>query len=197
MAAPTKGSSALVAVGTSLAAYTQKTGGTATRSGTTATYTFTSHGLSNGDIAVIGGFPIAEFNGVFAVGNVVGNNFDVTLKQDPGANPSGSTGTLWKGVLGTPLDLTTKFDAFVIGRIINGATGPNPAARMAMGLAIANNDYDYIWREMILGSTANVGETPIALAIPPSALWANVVFYGATGQAVDVEAVAHYTATVA
>jgi hypothetical protein len=197
MAAPTKGSATLVAVGTSLAAYTQKTGGTATRSGTTATYTFTSHGLSNGDVAVIGGFPIAEFNGVFAVGNVTANTFDVTLKQDPGANPSGSTGTLWKGTLGTPLDLTTKFDAFVVGKITNGATAPNPAARMAMGFAIANNAYDYIWRDVILGSTTNVAETPVALAIPPSALWANVVFYGATGQAVDVEAVAHYVDGVA
>lgn len=64
-----------------------------TRSGQTATFTKTSHGLSNGDLVNITGATQTEYNGNFCVFNVSANTFDYTVTGTP-ASPSTGTATV-------------------------------------------------------------------------------------------------------
>lgn len=59
-----------------------------TRSGTTATLTLTSHGVTTGSIVTITGASPSEYNGTFAVTNVTANTFDYTMASDPGGSAS-------------------------------------------------------------------------------------------------------------
>lgn len=183
--AVTKNARTIIARGTSNAAFSQLTGCSVTRLGTTATLTKTSHGLSNGDKVLIQGFALEEFNGIFTVANAAANTFDYTIVQDPGANPSGTTGTVDKVTLGTPLDLSTALGALVVGGVQNGNTGPTVGAQLWMGLANANNEYDYLWqRVQTFDVTAN-GYYPFVIAADPSWMYVNVAICRNTAQAVD------------
>jgi hypothetical protein len=60
-------------------------------SGTTASVTHTTHGLSNGDKVAIRGANEKEYNGVFAITNVAASSYDYTMGGDP---DSPATGTI-------------------------------------------------------------------------------------------------------
>lgn len=176
---------ALIARGTSKAAFTQLTGCSATRSSTTATLTKTSHGLSNGNIVMIQGFSLEEFNGVFTIANVAANTFDYTIKQDPGANPTGTPATVDLATVSSVLDLHTCLGAIVSGILQNTTTGPTLAAQVWVGFATANNEYDYFWSQVINGDvTLNVA-TPWRQLISQSGIYVKYAIIGNTGQAVD------------
>lgn len=195
--AATKASAAIIARGTSNAVFTQLTGVSATRSGTTATYTKTSHGLSNGDKALIQGFSLEEFNGVFTVANSAANTFDVTIKQDPGANPSGTPGTIDKATVGTALDLTTAYAAHIVGGVQNTTTGPTIAPQVWIGISNSGSaEGDYIWRQYIAGSTTANDWVPFSFTPPQAAQRVNVAVCRNTGQAVDCFAQASYITAV-
>lgn len=195
--AMTKASSAIIARGTSNAAFTQLTGASATRTGTTATYTKTSHGLSNGNLVLIQGFSLEEFNGVFTVANSAANTFDVTIKQDPGANPSGTPGTIDKVTAGTALDLTTAYGGHIIGGIQNTTTGPTIAAQVWVGISNSGSaEGDYIWRVVTSGSTTANDWSPFSYTVPQGAQRVNFAFCRNTGQAVDCFAQASYITAV-
>lgn len=184
---PTKTERVLVSRNnTSKAAFTQLTGCSITRSGTTATLTKTAHGLSNGNVVMIQGASIGMFNGVFTIANVAANTFDYTIKADPGANPAGSVATVDLASVATVLDLSTKFGALVWGALQNGNTGPTLAAQLWMGMASNNAEPDYFaWRQIQNGDvTANVA-TPIALLISQPGMYVKFVLIGNTGQAVE------------
>lgn len=187
-----KTSATIIARGTSHAAFTQLTGCSVTRSGTTATLTKSSHGLNNGDKVLIQGFSLEEFNGVFTVGNVASGTFDYTIKQDPGANPSGTTGTVDKVTMGTALDLSSSYMAQITGQIQNGNSGPTVAAQIWIGEAQVTTpgEPDYIWRLLLEGSTANNGNTPFSFSTGPATRAVNLLCGRNTGQAVDVMALA-------
>lgn len=184
--AATKSSQAIIARGTSNAAFTQLTGCSVTRSGTTATLTKTSHGRSNGDKVLIQGFALEEFNGIFTVANASTNAFDYTIKQDPGANPSGTTGTVDKVTLGTALDLTTAYGAKIFGGIQNGNTGPGVAAQVWIGTASSGStDADYQWRQLAAGDTVANSWTPFSYVPAQADQYVNVAIARNTSQAVD------------
>lgn len=175
----------LIARGTNKPLFVQLTGGATTRSGTTATMTKTSHGLSNGDVVMIGGLLPEEYNGVFTVANSAANTFDYTIKQDPGASSAGSTGTIDKAVVSSVLDLSTALGAIVSGVLQNTTTGPTLAAQVWVGYATANNEYDYFWSQLINGDvTANVA-TPWRHRIDQPGMYVKYAIIGNTGQAVD------------
>ena len=57
-----------------------------TRSGTTATATFTAHGLVNGaQVVVTGAFPTL-YNGTYTISGVAANTFNYTMASDPGGS---------------------------------------------------------------------------------------------------------------
>ena len=60
-----------------------KTGGAITRSGNTATATFTSHGFSNGNNITILGCKQADYNGTFKISGVAANTFNFTVSNKP------------------------------------------------------------------------------------------------------------------
>jgi hypothetical protein len=60
-----------------------KTGGTITRSGNTATATFTSHGFSNGNYITIIGAKQNAYNGTFKISGVAANTFNYTVTGRP------------------------------------------------------------------------------------------------------------------
>lgn len=63
------------------------------RSGSTATVTHSSHGLSNGDKVWIAGASEQEYNGVFAISNVLASSYDYTVTGTPSTPETGATST--------------------------------------------------------------------------------------------------------
>lgn len=195
--AATKSSAVIIARGTSNAAFTQLTGCSATRSGTTATLTKTSHGRSNGDVVLIQGFSLEEFNGVFTVANATANTFDYTIKQDPGANPTGTPGTVDKVTVGTALDLTTAYSANIIGGVQNTTTGPTVGAQVWVGISSTGSaEADYIWRRVRLCSTTANEFSPFEYTTKTADQRINFAVCRNTGQAVDCFALASYVTAV-
>lgn len=187
----------LIARGTSKAAFTQLTGCSATRSATTATLTKTAHGLSNGNIVMIQGFSLEEFNGVFTISNVTANTFDYTIFQDPSANPTGTPGTVDLATVSAVLDLHTALGALVTGLLQNTTTGPTLPAQVWVGFASANNECDYFWSQLINGDvTANV-QTPWRQTLGMAVMYAKYAIIGNTGQAVDCSIYAEELTSVA
>lgn len=184
--AATKSSQTIIARGTSNAAFTQLAGCSVTRSGTTATLTKTSHGRSNGDKVLIQGFALEEFNGIFTVANAAANTFDYTIKQDPGANPSGTTGTVDLVTLGTALDLSTAYGGKIFGGIQNGNSAPGVAAQVWLGVASSGSaDADYHWRQLAAGDTAVNSWTPFSYVASQGDYYVNVAVCRNTTNAVD------------
>lgn len=185
MATATKTARTIIARGTSNAAFTQLTGCSVTRSGTTATLTKTSHGLSNTNKVLIQGFGLEEFNGVFTISNVTANTFDYTIAQDPGANPSGTPGTVDLATVGTAVDLTTAGGLWITGGIQNGTTGPTVGAQLWIGYANTSGEANYIWSRVLTGSVTANDWTPFAIEIPQEVMYVNLAIARNTGQAVD------------
>lgn len=187
-----KTSATIIARGTSNAAFTQLTGCSVTRSGTTATLNKTGHGRSTGDKVLVQGFALEEFNGVVTITVTDANNFTYTIKQDPGANPLGSTGTVDLVTMGTALDLSSSYMAQITGQIQNGNTGPTVAAQIWIGEAQVTSpaEADYVWRLLLEGSTSNNGNTPFSFSTGPATRAVNLACARNTGQAVDVMALA-------
>ena len=186
MPATKSSATTIIARGTSNAALAQLTGCSATRSGTTATLTKTSHGRSNGDKVLIQGFSLEEFNGIFTVANAAANTFDYTIAQDPGANPSGTPGTLDLVTLGTAMDMSTAYAAHVFGQLQNGTTGPSVAAQVWVGLSQVNTESAFRWQSVAAGSLTANDMTPINYTPPQSASFVNVAVCRNTVQAVDI-----------
>lgn len=187
MSATKSSNTAIIGRGTSNAAFTQLTGCSATRSGTTATLAKTSHGRSNGEKVLIQGFGLEEFNGVFTVANAAANTFDYTIKQDPGANPSGTPGTVDLVTLGTKLDMSTSYAAHVFGGIQNGTTGPTIAPQVWVGVSGADVEADYSWSQLASGDTIANSWTPVRHTPPQAMGYVNYAVCRNTGQAVDCE----------
>lgn len=185
----TKTARNIIERGTSNAAFTQLTGCSATRTGNTATLTKTSHGRSNGDKVLIQGFALEEFNGVFTVANATANTFDYTIKQDPGADPPGTPGTVDLVTLGTAVDLSAALALQVMLGLQNTTTGPTIAPQIWCGVANAANEYDYLWRMVLVGdTTANaINQTMMQFGGP--AMFVNFAVCRNTGQAVDCWAI--------
>lgn len=194
--AATKANVNIIARGSSNAAFTQLTGCSVTRSGTTATLTKTSHGLSNGDKVLIQGFALEEFNGVFTVANAATNTFDYTIKQDPGANPSGTPGTVDKVTVGTALDMSTSYGGQIAIGLQNPTTGPTIAPQVWIGTASSGSaEADYQWRPLASGDTTANSLTAFLLELDQAAMYVNIAVARNTGQAVDCWAIAsHVTA---
>lgn len=192
----TKSDATIIAKGTSNAAFTQLTGASVTRTGTTATLTKTSHGLSNGDKVLIQGFSLAEFNGVFTVANSAANTFDYTISADPGANPSGTPGTVDKVTLGTALDLNGSYDHTIFGGLQNGTTGPTIAAQIWIGYSLTSNEYDYVWRSVAAGDSTANSWTPFQISPPQNTQYVNIAVCRNTAQAVDIVMYASYISAV-
>lgn len=186
----TKTSATIIARGTSNPAFTQLTGISVTRTGTTATYTKASHGRSNGDKLLIQLFDIEEYNGIFTISNVTTNTWDVTLKQDPGANPAGTPGIADLVTLGTAFDMSTADSGEVLINIQNGQTGPTVAPEVWEGVAVANNEVDYTWRPLFSGSTTAKELIARVITLPQGRMYVNYAVCRNTGQAVDCFAIA-------
>ena len=172
-----------------LAAETSKTISSITRSGVTATLTASaSTGFSNGDVVYIDGVFPAEYNGVFAITNVGSpdTTFDYTMVRDPGASASVGSAVVWRGELGTELDLTTALGANLLGRITNDATGPTVGLNILLGSSNDSVEANFRWRSILTGDTGNLVGTEISFGIATASMYINVFAYGNTGQAVDL-----------
>ena len=146
---------------------------------------------------LIQGFSLEEFNGVFTVANSATNTFDYTIKQDPGANPSGTPGTVDKVTAGTALDLTTAYGCQIIGGVQNGTTGPTIAPQVWLGISNSGSaEADYVWRPVYAGDSLANSWTPFSFTLPQAAQRVNVVVCRNTGQAVDCFAQASYITAV-
>ncbi len=188
---------AVFARGSSKAAFAQLTGGTASRSGTTATMTKNTHGLSNGDIVWHRGSNLEEYNGIFTVANVAANTYDFTIAQDPGANVTGTPMTIDKVDVSSALDNRTGFGALLVFLMQNGGTGPTVAPTVLIGYSDTTNEYDYIWVPLAQGHTIASIEAQATAEISSHARYWKVAFGGNTGQAVDYSASAYLTASLA
>lgn len=183
---PTKTERAIVSrTNTSRAASAQVTGGTLTRSAAVANFNKTGHGFSTNDIVMIQQGASNLYNGVFTITVVDANNFTYTMKADPGVG-GGAIATADKALVSTVLDLSTKLGALVWGSLQNGATGPTLAAQLWMGMASANNEYDYFaWKQVQNGDvTLGVG-TSVSLLISQPGMYVKFALIGNTGQAVE------------
>lgn len=176
---------AIIAKGTSNAAFTQLTGCSVTRSGTTATLTKTSHGRSNGDKVLIQGFSLVEFNGVFTVANAAANTFDYTISADPGANPSGTPGTVDLVTLGTALDLTGSYAAELYGGLQNGTSAPGAVAEIWMGVSASSTESAFIWSRVAAGDLTANSWTPFRHIPGQARMWVNFAVGRNTTNAVD------------
>lgn len=193
--ATTNSSAAVIARGTSNAAFAQLTGCSVTRSGTTATLTKTSHGRSNGDPVLIQGFGLEEFNGIFVVANAAANTFDYTIKQDPGANPSGTPGTVDLVTLGTAVDMTTAYGGDVWGGIQNGASAPGVAAQIWWGLSATSSLEDYRWQSISGGDITANSWAPFNMSLTVGA-YNNFAVCRNTTNAVDCYLISNKTTAV-
>jgi hypothetical protein len=63
---------------------------TITHSGTTATATYASHGLQNGQSVIMAGATPGAYNGTFVISGVAADTFQYTMLTTPAANASGS-----------------------------------------------------------------------------------------------------------
>lgn len=191
MTTATKTKRTCIARGTSNAAFTQLTGCSVTRSGTTATLTKTSHGLSTSDKVLIQGFSLQEFNGVFTITVVDANTFTYTISADPSANPSGTPGTVDKVTLGTAVDLTTAFGGIAVGDIQNGTSGPGVGGQLWMGLAAASGEANYIWRPLLTADVTANALTPFQIPLDKGIMYVNFAVARNTTNAVDCNVEIH------
>lgn len=184
---PTKNGRSLVSrTNTSRAASAQVTGGTLTRTAAVANFNKTAHGFSTSDVVLIQQGASNLYNGVVTITVVDANNFTYVMKADPGVG-GGSIATADKASVSSVLDLTVAIGgALVWGSIQNGGTGPTLAAQLWMGMASANNEYDYFgWKQMQNGDvTAGIG-VPVLFALTQPGMYFKFALVGNTGQPVE------------
>lgn len=185
----TKTARNIIARGSSNAAFAQLTGCGVACSGTTATLAKANHNLSNGDKVLIQGFAYEECNGVFTVANASTNTFDYTIKQDPGANPAGTPGTVDKVTLGTRVDLSTANSLQVVLGLQNTTSVPTAAPQFWVGIANADTEPDYLWRLLFAGDTVANSLTQLVAQFGGAAMFVNFAVCRNTGQAVDCYAI--------
>ena len=192
----TKADATIIAKGTANAAFTQLTGCSVTRTGTTATLTKVTHGRSNGDKVLVQGFSLVEFNGVFTVGGAAADTFTYTISADPGANPAGTPGTVDLVTLGAALNISTSYACKIFGGIQNGTTAPTVAPQVWVGEALADVEADYVWRLLTGGDSVINSWSPFAYPPQASVQFVNLAVCRNTIQPVDCFALAsHVTAT--
>lgn len=185
--ATTNSSAAVIARGTSNAAFAQLSSNAATtRSGTTATLTMASTAtLATNDYCLIQGHDLEEYNGVFQVTVASGTTLTYTIKQDPGASSGTTVMTVDKVTFGTAVDMTTAYDGKVIGGIQNGNSAPGVAAQIWVGEAVASSSLvDYVWRPVAAGDVTPKSWTPFSYTLRPGT-YTNFVVCRNTTNAVD------------
>ena len=72
--------------------YNSKTGGTLSRSGSTATWSLTAHGFTDKAIVSISGWDQSEYNGLFEITRIDANSFSFTVSGTP-TTPATSAGS--------------------------------------------------------------------------------------------------------
>ena len=196
--AATKSTAAIIARGTSNAAFTQLSSNAATtRSGTTATLTMASTAtLANNDYCLIQGHDLEEYNGVFQVTVASSTTLTYTIKQDPGASSGTTVMTVDKVTMGTALDISTAYGGNVAGGLQNGNTGPTIAPQIWMGVSGSSTITDYIWRPVSGGDTTAKSWSPFIMSLPLGMSFVNFAVCRNTGQAVDCALQATYVTAV-
>ena len=187
--AATKASSVIIALGSTIAAFTQLVSNAATtRSATTATLTMASTAtLATNDYCLIQGHDLAEYNGVFQITVASGTTLTYTIKADPGASSGTTVMTVDKVLMGTALDMTTGYGAQVNGALQNGNTGPTIAPQVWKGVATTGSALaDYRWYLCTVGDTTAKSMLPINDTLDFAAMYVNYCVCRNTGQPVDV-----------
>jgi hypothetical protein len=196
--AATKSTTAIIARGTSNAAFAQLSSNAATtRSGTTATLTMASTAtLATNDWCLIQGHDIEEYNGIFQITVASGTTITYTIKQDPGASSGTTVMTVDKVTMGTALDLSAAYGGNIVGGIQNGNSAPGVAAQIWMGVAGANNAVDYIWRPVSGGDTTAKSWSPFSMSLGLGLSFINFAVCRNTTNAVDCMLQATYVTAV-
>ena len=187
--AATKSGSAIIALGTANAAFTQlATTAVTTRSGTTATATVTNTTLAVNDYILVQGHDLAEYNGVFQVASLISTTgITYVIKADPGASSGTTVMTIDKVTMGTALNMTTDYGAIVEGAIQNYNTGPTIAPQVWKGVAITGSALvDYRWSLYVTGDSVAKSMTPIRDILDVGYMYVNYCVCRNTGQPVDV-----------
>ena len=189
--------SAIIARGTSNAAFAQLSSNAATtRSGTTATLTMASTAtLATNDYCLIQGHDLEEYNGVFQVTVASGTTLTYTIKQDPGASSGTTVMTVDKVTFGTAIDMSTDYGALVYGGLQNGNSAPGVAPQIWMGISGTSTITDFVWRQVAGGDTTAKSWTPFQIALSQTMMFANFVVCRNTTNAIDCTLLAtHITA---
>ena len=189
--------SAIIARGTSNAAFAQLSSNAATtRSGTTATLTMASTAtLATNDYCLIQGHDLEEYNGVFQVTVASGTTLTYTIKQDPGASSTSTVMTVDKVTFGNPIDMSTDYGGEVNGGLQNGNSAPGVAPQIWMGSSSTSTLADYVWRQVSLGDTTAKSWTPFNMHLSQSKMFVNFIVCRNTTNAIDCYLLAtHITA---
>lgn len=91
-------------------------------------------------------------------------------------------------VVGTQVDNSAGYGMLVVGRCVNGATGPNAACQMQVYVGSVTGEKRLY--QILPFDLGNAVTSDRVCEIPPSAMFVNVTFTGNTGQDVTVEALA-------
>jgi len=94
---------------------------TITHSGTVATVTHTTHGLSTGNTVTISGADQEEYNGIFTITVLDADSYKYTMQSSPGVDATGTITAQWSQ--GTPPQANTALSAY--GRLWVADTSSN------------------------------------------------------------------------
>ena len=187
--ATTSTAAAVIALGTSNAAFTQlSTSAVTTRSGTVATATVTNTTLAVNDYVLIQGHDLAEYNGVFQVASLISTTgITYNIKSDPGASSTTTVMTIDKVTLGAAVDCSTAYDGRIYGGLQNGNSAPGVAPQVWVGESPTSTLVDYVWRPLMAGDVTAKSWTPFGLTLRPG-LFTNICVCRNTTNAIDAQA---------
>ena len=190
--------SAIIALGTSNAAFAQlSTTAVTTRSGTVATSTVTNTTLAVNDYVLIQGHDLAEYNGVFQVASLISTTgITYNIKSDPGASSGTTVMTIDKVTFGSPIDMSTDYGAQVYGGLQNGNSAPGVAPQIWMGLSATSTLVDYVWRQVAGGDTTVKSWTSFNMSLSQTTMFANFVVCRNTTNAIDCYLFANHITAV-
>lgn len=157
-----------------------------TRSGTTATATSAAaHGRSTGDKLLIQGFEYVQYNGIFTITVTSATTFTYIISSDPGANSASASGTAWKVVLGTLLDIVSAYETTLFGQAQN-FTGVTVPAEIWIGYSNTANEYDVVWSPLMTLDTTGFSAIPIQITPDPGFRYINIAIGKNTGGSVGI-----------
>ena len=100
-----------------------------------------------------------------------------------------ATNTAAGTTTGSGINLTAAYEASMVGRVTNGATGPTVPCDFIV--QVSNDDSDYYEFARFTAGIANNGVYEFPVTLPPAVMYARSNFTGNTVQNVTIECDGH------